>query len=84
MVRVPKGKKDEPLEILWMDSCSDDSWKSLEDHGTDVLIKTVGYFLRESKKSVCVVQSLSDLKHATASITIPRGCITSMKRFRRK
>lgn len=84
MVKVPKGKPDEPLEILWEDSCSNDSWNSPDNHGGVLQVMTVGYLLHDFKRSVCVVQNMLGNKNVSCSMTIPKSCITSIKRFRRK
>ncbi len=85
MVRIPKGKKDEPLEILWRDACSNDGWRSSEKKEKVLRIMTVGYLLPgdDEEDSISVVQNMGE-GTVSCSMTIPRECITSMKRFRRK
>ena len=83
MVRVPRGKRDEPLEILWRDACSNDGWRSSEKKEKVMKVTTIGYLLHEEKDSISVVQNLGE-GTISCSMTIPKECITSMKRFRRK
>lgn len=82
MVRVPKGKNDEPLEVIWNDATADNNWKS--EHSDICSIMSIGYLAHQDKKQVCLSASVSDSNNRSSQIAIPRGCIVSMKRFRRK
>ena len=84
MIKVPRGKKDEPLEILWRDSASNDSWGSSDRKGRVLTVMTVGYLFHDEKDHVSVVQNVCDNEDSSCLMTIPRECITGMKRFRRK
>ncbi len=81
MKRVPKGKRDEPLEIIWEDASSNDEWKT-PSKGRLLKVLTVGYLVHECKDRVCVVQNMTD-DSVSCSMTIPRSTITSMRRFKR-
>lgn len=84
MIKIPRGKPDKPLEILWDDATSNSDWRKTE-RGKTLTITTVGYLENESDHQVTVVRNMAEEnKNVSCSMTIPRSCIKSMKRFRRK
>ena len=77
-------KKDKIIEVEWVDSTSNDSWKTIEKHTQDTMIKcrTVGYLNRNDDEMVQVVQSKSDENHAMASLMIPKKCVTRIRKLK--
>lgn len=81
-MNVPKGREDEPLEVLWEDAAAQAEWDS--EHTTISQITSVGYLIHEDKKQVCLANSLSVTSlTSSGQIAIPRVCILRMRRFKR-
>jgi hypothetical protein len=72
--------------VEWVDSCSFGShrWRDLEESGqlTPSKIQSVGWLLAEEKTHILLTGSLDDVGHASGCHTIPRGCITRMRRLK--
>lgn len=78
-------KQKFPLyEIEWDDAASDGQWGSVEHHRGEGIAKcrTVGYLTLNEKTHVQVVQSLSHFGGVDSSMSIPRGCVTKMRKIR--
>lgn len=81
-MNVPKGREDEPLEILWEDAAARAGWDS--EPMTISKITSVGYLIHEDKKQVCLANSLSVTSiTSSGQVAIPRSCILRMRRFKR-
>lgn len=82
-------KKFDKIEIKWEDSMHNNGWKAENDFQTeyqDILHKTIGYFLKETKYSIIVVQSYGlkeyDGGHNIDSIMeIPKKSIIKKRKF---
>ena len=67
--------------ILWEDACGTSGWKNANSADDDLLLVfSVGMVLRESKKTITLVQSVSaGGKDYDNSVTIPKSCILRKK-----
>jgi len=74
------------VEIHWRDATTLDNWGSLADHREQemAVIKSAGYLLLMTKDVIKLVQSVQQdpAGEVCASLTIPRGCIVTMRRKR--
>jgi hypothetical protein len=83
-------KKFQPIEILWIDSVHTSKWQ-FEDNVPNLTKdkylkqKTIGYFFSKSKKSIVVVQSMSndgEEKHnVDAIMQIPLKAVQKIRKI---
>lgn len=71
--------------IEWVDSYSlnneESVWKNISSLNTDgVIIKSFGFIIKESTKSITIVSSMHD-DSISGDITIPKSCINRIKRY---
>ena len=74
-------KEYKRVEVEWDDSCSNNGWQcadTAKSHST-AQCRTVSYLVKSSKKSITLVQSLSNTGNISELMAIPRGCIKSIK-----
>ncbi len=77
-----KQKKYQVVEVKWVDSASRDRWHELSDDDKPSEIRTVGFMVRKAKSHITVCHSYDeDGNDIIAAISIPRGCINSIKRL---
>lgn len=91
-MKIKKFKKYQLLEIDWIDSVHDDgSWKResffAEDKDPDdgCCQKTAGYFLRETPKTLMVIQSRQLYENnplVDAMMQIPKVAISKIKELK--
>lgn len=84
-----KLRKDELIEVEWIDAHGDTEWKSEEDARKTppgVYVRSVGYYLRCSPDFIFMSQSISKAKKGDRDQhVIPRGTIKKItKLYRRK
>ena len=71
-------------EVVWADSCTRDGWDCVESY-LDMVpaeVTSIGWLLSKTRQSVTLVQNFSPNGLVSSSITIPRGCIKEMRRWR--
>lgn len=85
-MKIPKLKKWQIIEIDWLDSCHLSGWTrdDLTYELKDLEHKTAGYFLKETKYSINVVQSRkAEVKEKGTTIDalmeIPKVAITNVR-----
>lgn len=68
--------------IIWIDSSSFNGWSEI-DHPMHSLatITTIGWLVREDKKSVTISSGLSETGKICCSLTIPRSAILKFKKL---
>jgi hypothetical protein len=83
-----KFKKWDVIEILWIDSCHVNGWNkdNFDYDKADLEFRTVGYFLKETKYSIVVVQSSKrktkdEGTSIDALMEIPKVAIEKMKKL---
>lgn len=84
---MKKYKKFDKLEIHWLDSLHTSGWKSEEDIKTsdkELEHTSVGYFMREDKRSIVLIQSYQLGKddgdtNVDAIMEIPKCSILKIK-----
>lgn len=81
-------RKWQVIEIDWVDSISRDRWAFEDDvelQDNDMYHKTIGYFFRETKESINVVQSKTNNGRKESSVlavmTIPKVAIKKIKKY---
>lgn len=85
---TPKYPLTQLVEVEWTDSASRGRWDSLENYKEErpARCKTAGYLVVKDRTRVIVALSQGDT-HALIStvldaITIPRGCVTRIRRLK--
>ena len=78
--------KRKAVLVEWLDSCSFGRhvWRHMDESKqlTPSKIQSVGFVLAEDKKRVVLTGSLDEEDHASGCHTIPRGCITRIRRLK--
>ena len=83
-------KKYQIIEITWLDSMHQSGWqkeKFITLSGKELEHKTIGYFLRQDKRSIIVCQSFQkncEEKAVDAIMEIPQKIIINKRLFNRK
>jgi hypothetical protein len=87
-MKIPKIKKWQIIEIDWLDSCHLAGWTRDEFDWDlkDLEHKTVGYFIKETKYSIAVIQSRkAEVKEKGTSVDalmeIPKVAVTKIRVF---
>jgi hypothetical protein len=72
--------------VDWIDSCSfsRQSWRGIDESEqlTPSKISSVGWLLVDEKTHIVLTGSVDEEDHAHGCHTIPRGCITKMRRLK--
>lgn len=80
------AKKRYPVvEVEWIDSATCGGWMEPADYvdKAPVACRTAGYLFASKRGHLIIVQSVDDANgKVTDSMTIPRSCVRSIKRFR--
>jgi len=71
----------EMVYVEWEDAQSIDDWTQIEDLSADLaLVKTLGYLLKRTAKSIVVsVAWTPETKQSCCNLVIPKGCILKIK-----
>ena len=81
-----KYKKNEIIEIEWDDASCHHSWRSGDVLDKDVDVeqcRTVGYFYKETKRSIRLSPAIDDNENQRSDTwTIPKSCIRKARRLR--
>lgn len=79
-------KKNEIIEIEWEDASCHHGWcrdKMLEEDNDVEQCRTVGYFYKETKKSVRLSPAIDDgIGDRSDTWTVPKSCIRKIKRLK--
>jgi hypothetical protein len=69
------------VEVEWVDSSGYSGWQDAEDAQKNIQTecRSSGYLLRKDKKSVSLVQNVSDIGHVDMVMAIPRVAIKSIR-----
>ena len=72
--------------IEWLDSNIMHGWRTEEEVKEDILAhcKTIGFLIAQNDKCITLTMGISDFGSVLESITIPKGCIKSMRELRLK
>jgi len=75
----------EPLvKVYWKDTASDDGWRDFESMSKEKAIPccSVGWLVRADKKEVILTPMRRlDCKRGNDTQTIPRGCVTAIRKL---
>lgn len=78
--------KRKAVLVDWVDSCSfaQHRWRAVEEARQiePSKIQSVGWLLREEKDFVVLTGSLDNDGNTSGTHTIPRGCVTRMRRLK--
>jgi hypothetical protein len=81
-----RSEKRKAVLVDWIDSTSFSThrWRDLGESKqlTPSTIQSVGFLVAESKSFITLTGALDEEEHASGCITIPRGCITRMRRLK--
>jgi hypothetical protein len=79
---VSTKKKDlTVVHIEWIDSCSNSGWRNPEEDGISH-IHSVGLLVREQPEYVTLSSSKGEYGKYSDMMSIPRSCITRMKKLK--
>jgi len=77
-----KLKKDDVVEIIWMDANSDADWQSEEELISLARVRTCGIFLKQDRKCLWVCGDITDGGSIGSQTVIPRSLVVSIKRMK--
>ena len=81
MKRAKFGKTGLPvITVHWEDSTTYMGWSSIKRPWSVQTIFTTGYLISEDKRTITVGASVDPDGDTTDAITIPRGCIKSVRK----
>jgi hypothetical protein len=83
---VARRTKYRVVEVVWTDTASDrQGWQPVDNEHSQPLtpeMRSVGYFLKRTKRFVHICQSVAPGMEQTAErLTIPAGCVVSVRRL---
>lgn len=83
-LKLPKLKRDDLVEIHWLDITSTTSWKTTEEAETYIAITchSVGYFLNADEEVIRISDTKNDEGERNVNIII-KGCIKSISKLKR-
>ena len=78
------ARKPYPVEVHWVDACSNSGWQGVNEPDDDEAIPclSTGYLLRRSKREITLATNLNRLGHTGDWMTIPTSCVTKVRRLR--
>ena len=83
-------KKNTLIEVEWLDAAANNGWhdddkKALVDDDGLIVVSTVGYFLRETKTSIQLSQSIAhvDRNDRAETQAIPKKVVVKIRKLRR-
>lgn len=72
--------------VDWVDSCSfsRQAWRDVEESRrlTPSAVQSVGFLVHQDKSHLVITGSLDKSENANGCHTIPRGCITRIRRLK--
>lgn len=75
--------KYKKVYLEWVDSCSSRGWNYMPDFKDDELIvKSIGFIMKESKKSIVISTSFTHYDSAMDPLTIPKCAIVKRRNFK--
>lgn len=71
-------------QVEWEDACSSGGWRSRDSYCKEGLLptKTIGFFLKKSRKSVTLLQNQARNGILSDSMSIPRSQILKVYKYR--
>ncbi len=83
-MKLPKLKKEDIVEIHWIDITSTASWKTLEEAECYIAITahSVGYFINEDDDVIRISASKTDEGDRDVTVIV-KGCIKSISKLKR-
>jgi len=71
------------VEVEWRDTFSVSNWTMLDSYDPiDLIIKSVGYLMREDENFTWVSQSISSSERKDNTIAIPRAVIIKIRKLK--
>lgn len=68
--------------VKWRDSASLAGWKHISTQHSVSEITSIGWMIRQDKRSLTLTTSISDCASTMDAITIPREAVTRMTRLK--
>lgn len=72
------------VKVKWLDSCtSNTDWKNINSVKGIITCYSVGYLIKVTKKYIVLMPNITgSTNQGCCDITIPRGCIKSIKKLK--
>ena len=83
-MRFPKLKRDDLVEIHWIDITSTTSWKTTEEAENYIAVgcQSVGYFLNEDDNIIRISATKNNENERDVNVII-KGCTKSISKLKR-
>ena len=78
------ARKPYPVEVRWVDACSNSGWQGEKAPENDESIEcmSTGYLLSRTKREITLATNLNRLGHTGDWMTIPTSCVTRVRRLK--
>ena len=83
-MKFPKLKKEDIIEVNWIDITATSSWKTLEEAETYLAVTahSVGYFINEDDDVIRISGTKDDEGNRDVNVIV-KGCIKSISKLKR-
>lgn len=83
-MKLPKLKREDIVEVHWIDITSTASWKTLEEAESYIAVTShsVGYFINEDSDVIRISATKNDEGERDVNVIV-RGCIKSISKLKR-
>ena len=83
-MKLPKLRKEDVVEVHWVDITSTASWKTTEEAETYIAVgcHSVGYFLNEDNDVIRISATKNDEGERDVNVIV-KGCIKSISKLKR-
>ena len=83
-MKLPKLKREDIIEVHWLDITSTTSWKTTDEAETYIAVgcHSIGYFLNEDDDVIRISDTKNDEGERNVNVII-KGCIKSISKLKR-
>jgi hypothetical protein len=84
MMRLPRLKHNDPIEVIWVDIVQDPEWKAEEEAAGALLAlcRSLGYYLNHTSKLLRISESLNRDMNQRSVQTFPIGVILKVNKLK--
>lgn len=75
-------KRPPVVRVTWVDSACRSGWTDLESNNVTADCESVGFLIHEDKTKVVISSHIADTDQCNSPMTIPRGAIRSVHKFK--
>lgn len=73
------------VELIWRDAYGDADWHHVDEKDIPIIVNSAGYLIGEDKNYYHLAVNIVHITEKVANtVSIPKGCVVSIKYFRGK